>query len=364
MADLMYRPLFNGNPEQDGGPVSFADPPPMSPPVNDNNSPPPPTSPPTDNNSFSLGGIMDFVNKIFPGVNGTAGFGGINPLMIPYLTTALNQYNNSGKYMDLASKYADQMNPFGSQRQFYQDKLKALETDPNAYLASSPDYQAALKQGLGALDSSLSAKGFGGSGHAADEAQTFGSTLAAQFLDKDRQSLMQMAGANIGPAAAAALISEGMRGSIDSQNQALANLFGAFTKPNPNPGPGTGPLNQGGFTIPGLDKQTSDFVTMAVKSGMSIGDAIKMAGTLKGNFTVNPPSMGGINGTGDGPAGPGGDAPGSEGPQFDWDKYQQDPEGYLASLGMGGSPDGSIWDSGFNAPIDNWDNIGDLGFFD
>lgn len=34
----------------------------------------------------------------------------------------------------------------------------------------------------------------------------------------------------------------------------------------------------------------------------------------------------------DGPAGPGGDAPGSTGAQFDWGEYNKDPQGYLAKL--------------------------------
>lgn len=182
-------------------------------------------------------GMWDWIKKLFPGgQDGGFGFGGINPNMIPFLATAMNQYNNSGKYMDMATKYADKMNPFGDQRDFYKDRLRRLTEDPNAYLSSSPDYKAALTQGIGALDSSMSAKGFSGAGHAADEAQRYGSTLAAQFLDKDRQSLMKMAGADIGPAAAAALISQGLKGSIDSQNNALGSLAAAFSKPDPRDG--------------------------------------------------------------------------------------------------------------------------------
>lgn len=206
-------------------------------------------SPPTSGGGPSSSGFMDFLMKMVPGMtDGGYGFGGMNPNMIPLLATALNQYNNSGKYMDLATKYADEMNPFGKERPFYQDKLRALETDPNAYLKSSPDYQAALTQGLAAVDRAAASKGYAGSGTGSVDEMNYASQLAAQYLDRDRKSLMEMAGAGIGPAAAAGLISEGMRGSIDSQNQALANLFGAFTKPDPRTG-GGGPGSGSGIPL-------------------------------------------------------------------------------------------------------------------
>lgn len=322
-------------------------------------------------------GIMDIIGSLFPGAggNGATGFGGINPNMIPFLTTALNQYNNSGKYMDLATKYADQMDPFGKQRSYYQDRLRQLTEDPNAYLQNSPDYKAALTQGLGALDSSLSAKGFAGAGHAADEAQRFGSTLAAQFLDKDRQSLMQMAGSQIGPAAAAGLISEGLRGSIDSQNQALANLFGAFTNPKQNPaggGPGGGGGGGGGPLSTGIQKaldlakngggDIGTFTTLfqAFKQGKIGLDQIPQywrsyvqAGMNDANFETWLQQQAGQEA-----AVPGAGTGGADDP---FGPSDPTPPGYGDVVVDDGNPapDFTIPDYEIN-----WDTIGDLGFFD
>jgi hypothetical protein len=237
---------------------------------------------------------MDWLKKFGSTITGGLG---ANANMIPFIASAWNDYNNSGKYMDMATKYAGQMDPFGGQRAGYQDQLKSLMSDPMAYLNNSPDYKAALAGGMGALDSSMSAKGFGGSGHAADEAQAYGSQLAAQYLDKDRAALMQMAGANIGPGAAEDLIKTGITGSITAKNNALSNLMAAFTDPtkhpvdNTNPPPG-GPTDilkkLAGSTNPA---DAAAAVAALVKRGWTQDDAaaaVKASLTGQGtNYTTN-----------------------------------------------------------------------------
>lgn len=321
----------------------------------------------------SSSGVMDFIGKLFPGISGAGGLGGINPNMISLLATALNQYNDSGKYMDLATKYADQMNPFGKERAYYQDRLHQLTDDPNAYLAKSPDYQAALKGGLGALDSSMSAKGFAGSGHAADEAQNFGSQLAAQYLDRDRQSLMQMAGSNIGPAAAAALISQGMKGSIDSQNQALSNLFRAFTAPGSKK-PGGGGSDGGGQGSGGpLGSAAAGAIAEALKSGdwkklfsiskTPVSDAFKYFKSIgysddqaqQAVIRTGLPQDDAFS------RDSGGYAPGEPG----YDTGGSSPWNGNAGDFTSGD-EGSFWQGSFSQPIESigWDNVSDLGFLD
>jgi hypothetical protein len=226
------------------------------------------------------GGFMDFIKGMFPGgQDGGFGFGGMNPNMIPWLATALNQYNNSGKYMDLATKYADKMNPFGDQRDFYKDRLRQLTENPNDYLKNSPDYQAAYEQGLGGVDRSLAMKGYAGSGTGAADVMRFGSQLGAQYLDRDRQSLMKMAGADIGPAAAAALISQGMKGSIDSQNNALGSLTAAFTKPDPRT------TNPDGTTKTKLPDGVQKIISDAIKAGGPAGYAGALQALIKAGMS-------------------------------------------------------------------------------
>jgi hypothetical protein len=304
---------------------------------------------------------MDFIKSMGNGFSNM----GINPNMIPFLASAYNQYNNSGKYMDLATKYADQMNPFGTQRSMYQQQLSDLEKDPNAYLAKSPDYQAALKGGIGALDSSMSAKGFSGSGHAADEAQSFGSQLAAQYLDRDRQSLMQMAGANIGPGAAAALISQGMKGSIDSQNQALASLTAAFTKPVNHGGTGKPPTGDGptdwanlfgpGSPMPKTAADIAGAISHLVSRGWSQSDASAAITAMTQGSGTNWTQ----NGDPNSPTNPDGYHPYPTNPNDPRLDMPTDP--VYNPMDPSAS---SVWDSGSYAPITDWNNIGDFNFFD
>jgi hypothetical protein len=86
---------------------------------------------------------------------------------------------------------------------------------------NAPDYQAALKQGQGAIDSSAAAKGglFGGA-HTKDTI-AFGSDLASQYLNNYRSSLFQQAG--MGQNAAA-----GLGGLGQSSANAIGNAYGAM----------------------------------------------------------------------------------------------------------------------------------------
>ena len=58
------------------------------------------------------GNPWDLIKSFLPGGDkGIFGIGEEDMLRYGALASALNQYNNSGKYMDMAGKYAHEMNP-------------------------------------------------------------------------------------------------------------------------------------------------------------------------------------------------------------------------------------------------------------
>jgi hypothetical protein len=149
--------------------------------------------------------------------------------------SALNDYYSSGQYMDMVNRYAPQMNPFGSQRNYYQSILRNSYANPEEYL-NNPAHRAIQDRQMGSISSKLAASGYMGSGKEMADLADYLATSDNQYLDEEQRRLADLAGAGIGPSAAAGLIQTGIMGSIASRNNALANAARAF---NPQTGPST-----------------------------------------------------------------------------------------------------------------------------
>lgn len=142
--------------------------------------------------------------------------------------TALNQWNNSGKYMDLATKYKDEVNPFDlAQRKYYQGLLQQSYTDPTTFL-QDPGHTATLDKQMNVLQGRLRGTGYMGSGKEGMDLADYQAQSDAQYLQKEREQLAGLAGSNIGPGAAADLIKTGLTGSMQSQSDALGSLMKAL----------------------------------------------------------------------------------------------------------------------------------------
>ncbi len=349
---------------------------------------PPPgggTTPTTANppNNFNLG---DFLSSLVGGGgNGNLfGIGGDLAQRGLFLGQAYEDWKNAGKYSDLAKgdKFYNQakenqgvLDPFGGQRGYYQDRLRQMYEDPTAYLENSPDFRAARDMGIGALDRSAAAGGNFGVGKGNADLMRFGSQLGAQYLDQERKSLMNLAGAQFGPetygnmlghgmTADANLMTTGIKGEIDQRNNALTNLArGLF--PNTKTG-GGGAGGGGGLT--GAAKSVWDSIkgqnyegmvkSLMSKFGMSAGEAQQFiregqAGddSSVGNDMYDPPAQpgGGLVDTGDGWYDP------------DTGRYMDYEGNLIGNVGGPGEPGDATTDMGLTGGSDG----GDLGdFFD
>jgi len=238
-------------------------------------------------------------------------------LLIPAWATALQQYNNAGKYTGMAEKYAGQLDPFGSQRGQYQQQLAQLMADPSS-ISKMPSYQAALQLGLGALNRGNMTKS--GTVTNADDIQ-YASQLGSQTYNNMVSQLSNLSGAQFGPGAAAAILQTGMQGNIQSQNAALQDMFYPFgpsmggttvnntsggqgggspvpgQTPGFNPPPGATSVNWGGqqwVKGPSGDWQPANAAPInAGSGGMSPGNDTGTSDT--GGQVLFPPGSSGVD---------------------------------------------------------------------
>jgi hypothetical protein len=110
-------------------------------------------------------------------------------------------------------------------RDYYAGRLKSLIENPNEYLEGSPDYKAALTQGLQAVTRTNEAKGNAYSGNMLTALNDYSAETATKYLDRDRQSLMNLAKGNPN---AGNWIMDADKNAINSENSALDSLFLPF----------------------------------------------------------------------------------------------------------------------------------------
>lgn len=177
--------------------------------------------PSNESNTFNF---SDIFNNIF-GNSGGENRNNLNPAMIAaYLAQAYNHYRDSDRYQTTAESYADRLDPFASQRGQYQTMLHNLMTDPQGYVQNDPFYQGQMRLALGPAQSQMRAKGFGNSGNILSELTKLSGDVTSKYINELRDDLGTFSGAQFGPGAAAAILGQGLQGSIDSRNQALGDI--------------------------------------------------------------------------------------------------------------------------------------------
>lgn len=179
--------------------------------------------------NFDLGKFLQGLPKgildMMPGSDGKSIAAG---LMIPSWLSAYKQWEDSGKYGEVAKEAAKYGDPFGqANREYYQAQLKNSYENPDAFL-QDPGHQAKLKSGLDAVSRQDAMKGYLGSGNMAADLSAYTANLNNQFLDQERQRLMGLTGAQFNPAAAGEFLMRGNEQEIASQNAALQALMYPF----------------------------------------------------------------------------------------------------------------------------------------
>jgi len=172
-----------------------------------------------------LQGLPKNILDLMPGSNGSSIAAG---LMIPSWMSAYKQWEDSGKYSEVAKEAAKYGDPFGqANREYYQQQLKNSYENPDAFL-NDPGHQAKLKSGLDQVSRQDAMKGYLGSGNMAADLSAYTANLNNQFLDQERARLMGLTGAQFNPAAAGEFLMKGNEQEINSQNAALQALMYPF----------------------------------------------------------------------------------------------------------------------------------------
>lgn len=111
--------------------------------------------------------------------------------------------------------------PFGPYRGYYAKQLQDLMSNPSA-ITEDPAYKFQFEQGQQAVERSMAAKGFLGSGNEAIALTQYGQGFAQNYLTQKEQFLSSLAGAGISPNFGPAL--SGMNMGINTASSALASL--------------------------------------------------------------------------------------------------------------------------------------------
>jgi hypothetical protein len=220
------------------------------------------------------------------------------------MLTALNQYRQSGKYLDYGREAAEMASPVSNEtRRKYQDRLNQLYTDPTAFLKGNPEFMASMALGQEAMNPANAAKGHHGpsSGKASTDNMRFMSDLSSRYINQERDDLMNAGGFQFNPADGARLFADGARNSLDSEMAAMGSMFFPFlaqARENANgnrpttPGGGGGP---GGGTPGGLGQIASILQSfgrlpngMLDPSGFGPGG---IPGGLEGLFQASPQEL-------------------------------------------------------------------------
>lgn len=171
--------------------------------------------------------FTDRLRYLMEGAGGLGRAAGIGPVSGPLgIGSGLYGLYQSEQLKKLAERAAAMQDPFGSQRGMYQAQLQALMANPGS-VTSLPGYQFQYGQGLEALNRSLAAGGYAGSGNQMIAAQKYGQDYGQNFYQQQLQNLMGLSGANIAPSGGNALLT-GTGMGIDVAGRSLASLgYGA-----------------------------------------------------------------------------------------------------------------------------------------
>jgi hypothetical protein len=171
----------------------------------------------------------------------------------------------SRQMREMAKKAFGASDPFGPYRQQYADQLSALMKDPSS-ITKDPGYEFQFNQGREAINRSMGAKGYLGSGNLGIALTEYGQNYAQNYFTKKAEQLAGLAGAGISPNFSGAL--SGYGSGIDAASAALASL-------------GYGSVMAGGASQ-GTPK--SERPSSAGGEAAALGQGLRLAGNAAGTF--------------------------------------------------------------------------------
>lgn len=205
----------------------------------------------TDFSSF--GNFGNILKDIFSGAGDMSKYA----MALPLIGMAIQQWRNANKYGDISNDVLNIANPFGGERDKYQKMLSDIYTDPTAVL-NNPSHVATVTKQMNAIEARNRASGYMGSGKNSLDLADYQANADAQYLDAEKARLAQLAGAQFGPEAAAALWMKGQENQMNSESNALGalgylfqNLFGQGDKNSINIQNSGGNTGGGGNTTGG-----------------------------------------------------------------------------------------------------------------
>jgi hypothetical protein len=162
-------------------------------------------------------------------------FSGIlsNPMLGPSLATAMQQFRQSRQYTDMAEHYADRLDPFGRERNHYQDLMRDSYDNPTKVL-QDPAYQKQLQFELGNLQIQGAGKGWDGSGNMMAALSDRQHNMDEQHIMDYRKGLSPLTGAQFGPESSGHMLETGLAGRMGAENNAVRNLMAPFGNQSAN----------------------------------------------------------------------------------------------------------------------------------
>jgi len=160
-------------------------------------------------------------------------------------------------------------NPFAGQYQQYQAPLAQLINNPSSFQETAGQ-QAAVKQGMGAVNSQMAAQGLQGSTAQGAALTNYATTQAGQFYEQDVQNLMALSGLTTAGSSGATTAGQILAGQNSKNQSNLGALIGGVLTTNLN---GNSLLSNGingisNFFGPGSTDMTG-FATGAVGTDMT-----------------------------------------------------------------------------------------------
>ena len=171
----------------------------------------------------SKGGIASILDKVFGPATGGAGMSTSDALLTGSLGQGLLDIITSSKQQKAGETAAGLADPFASERGQYQQQLAALMADPSL-IEKDPAYQFRKKSGQDALERSLSARDYVGSGNMLIDLQQYGQQSASEELNRQLERLMGLSGSQFGPGNASNAFLSGALPSIAQKYQGIGAL--------------------------------------------------------------------------------------------------------------------------------------------
>jgi hypothetical protein len=195
----------------------------------------------------------------------------------------------SDKMKDMAKAAMGQQDPFGPYRKQSAEQLMALMADPSL-ITKDPGYDFQFNQGRQAVERTMSAQGFTGSGNESIALTQYGQDYAKSAYNDKIAFLAKLAGADIAPNLSGPLAAYGT--GIDQASRSLASIGYGLGRAGDHPGapktPGR-PNSAGGEAAKiigglGVAGSVADLAGFE-QTGDALSGAASTAGNLYGIYT-------------------------------------------------------------------------------